>query len=68
MNLKNLKNFLESSLSEIFRNTVNKIQDSVDQTLEKYQGEIRRINTELETLMERQHKQEIKQWTLDTGL
>lgn len=68
MNSKNLKNFLKSSLSEIFRNTVDNIQDSVDQTLDKHQGEIRKINSELETLRKRQQEHEIVQWSLDSGL
>ncbi|XP_062845255.1 zinc finger and SCAN domain-containing protein 12 [Trichomycterus rosablanca] len=65
MNSKNLKNFLKSSLNEIFRATVDNIQDSVDQTLAKYQGEIRRINTEIETLKKRLQAQESVQCKLE---
>ncbi|XP_066518292.1 zinc finger protein 391 [Hoplias malabaricus] len=55
---KNLKAFLESSLNEIFKATVNNILDSVDQTLSEYQGEIRRIVSENEDLRKRLNAQE----------
>ncbi|XP_053341639.1 zinc finger protein 771 [Clarias gariepinus] len=58
MNSKNLKAFLESSLNEIFRATVDNILDSVDQTLAEYQGQIRRITSENETLREKLRAQE----------
>ncbi|KAF4072949.1 hypothetical protein AMELA_G00253260 [Ameiurus melas] len=58
MNSKNLKAFLESSLNEIFKATVDNILDSVDQTLAEYQGQIRRITSENETLRERLRSQE----------
>ncbi|KAF7688566.1 zinc finger protein 436 [Silurus meridionalis] len=58
MNSKNLKAFLESSLNEIFKATVDNILDSVDQTLAEYQGQIRRITSENETLREKLRVQE----------
>ncbi|MCJ8748508.1 hypothetical protein PDJAM_G00165560 [Pangasius djambal] len=58
MNSKNLKAFLESSLNEIFKATVDNILDSVDQTLAEYQGQIRRITSENETLREKLRAQE----------
>lgn len=67
MNQKNLKTFLKVSLSEIFRNTVNSILDSVDQTLEKYQGVIRKITTENEILRKRLQIRELVQSKLDSG-
>uniref|UniRef100_UPI0037E88970 zinc finger protein 436 n=1 Tax=Semicossyphus pulcher TaxID=241346 RepID=UPI0037E88970 len=45
-----LKMFLESSLNEIFKATVNDILDSVDRTLSEYQGTIQRIESENEGL------------------
>ncbi|KAF7662961.1 hypothetical protein LDENG_00221880 [Lucifuga dentata] len=45
-----LKMFLESSLNEIFKATVNDILDSVDRTLSEYQGKIQRIESENEDL------------------
>ncbi|XP_022625714.1 zinc finger protein 436-like [Seriola dumerili] len=45
-----LKNFLESSLNEIFKATVSDILDSVDRTLSEYQGTIHRIESENEGL------------------
>ncbi|KAM6902523.1 uncharacterized protein FYW49_016146 [Xenentodon cancila] len=45
-----LKIFLESSLNEIFKATVNDILDSVDRTLSEYQGAIRRFESENEGL------------------
>lgn len=47
---KDLKMFLESSLNEIFKATVNDILDSVDRTLSEYQGKILRIESENEDL------------------
>lgn len=47
---KDLKMFLESSLNEIFKATVNDILDSVDRTLSEYQGKIQRIESENEDL------------------
>ncbi|XP_071762063.2 uncharacterized protein LOC139916954 [Centroberyx gerrardi] len=47
---KDLKIFLESSLNEIFKATVNDILDSVDRTLSEYQGKIQRIESENEDL------------------
>lgn len=45
-----LKTFLESSLNEIFKATVSDILDSVDQTLSEFQGIIRRIESENDSL------------------
>ncbi|XP_072228243.1 uncharacterized protein [Leuresthes tenuis] len=45
-----LKLYLESSLNEIFKATVNDILDSVDRTLSEYQGAIQRIESENEGL------------------
>lgn len=45
-----LKIFLESSLTEIFKATVSDILDSVDRTLSEYQGTIQRIEAENEGL------------------
>ncbi|KAJ8260669.1 hypothetical protein COCON_G00163920 [Conger conger] len=53
---KNLKAFLESSLNEIFKATVNDILESVDETLVEYQGRIQRIETENEDLKRRLHE------------
>ncbi|XP_023676505.2 uncharacterized protein [Paramormyrops kingsleyae] len=50
---KNLKAFLESSLNEIFKATVNDILDSVEQTLSEYQERIRHMETENESLRRR---------------
>ncbi|KAG5834696.1 hypothetical protein ANANG_G00264310 [Anguilla anguilla] len=50
---KNLKTFLESSLNEIFKATVNDILESVEETLVEYQGRIQRIETENEDLKRR---------------
>ena len=47
---KDLKMFLESSLNEIFKATVNDILNSVDKTLSEYQGKIQRIEYENEDL------------------
>lgn len=45
-----LKVYLESSLHDIFKATVNDILDSVDRTLREYQGTIQRIESENEGL------------------
>lgn len=68
MNSKNLKAFLESSLNEIFRATVDNILDSVDQTLAEYQGQIRRITSENETLREKLRAQEAIPCQVKTGM
>ncbi|TNN81153.1 Zinc finger protein 845 [Liparis tanakae] len=47
---RELKLFLESSLTEIFKATVSDILDSVDRTLSEYQGTIQRIESENEGL------------------
>ena len=47
---KDLKMFLESSLNEIFKATVNDILNSVDRNLSEYQCKIQRIEYENEDL------------------
>ncbi len=56
-----LKNFLESSLNEIFKATVSDILDSVDRTLSEYQGTIQRIESENEGLKRLLFAQKIKE-------
>lgn len=67
MNSKNLKAFLESSLNEIFKATVDNILDSVDQTLAEYQGQIRRITSENETLREKLRAKEARTCQVKPG-
>ncbi|KAJ8346912.1 hypothetical protein SKAU_G00283130 [Synaphobranchus kaupii] len=62
---KNLKAFLESSLNEIFKATVNDILESVEETLVEYQGRIQRIETENESLRRRLQERDGEQDALE---